>query len=566
MKRTIKHIAFTLIFAALCAILFYSYKSTIWQTTIAIEKNQKWVKTDSRWRVQNEMDFPNNAAVSLYRNFYASECRQMLNLDAGEKKNNEELYLFFATKNQSVRAYLISGNQKELIYSFGENGRHFVGSESGSACHLFPIPDACEKDTTVCIEILPSFSTTNLKLLQFIYKARSPQIPEFYCGTKNGCIKSFIDQCIPQLIPVVIILFLGILSMIMYLHTLFRKKKDIKEFRYWGFLALICAVGFFMESDFAMLVFTNSFLISFISITAVAFYPRLFIHYMQECRPSFGDDFFSDIFCFITPVNISLICFSAAYKVFPFSWIIIFTKCIIILFIIFTVFQTTYRFVKSGIKISSMDIAIIIGSVSIVADIVISFVNPYASDLWRFTRYGMCAFFIVTAVLVFNEVADSEQLRTRSQMMEKYAFRDITTGLKNVVALWRDSRIFTEDSSGFYIVIFSIANMAEVINLNEFSDRDTIIKKTAEVIRETFPLKNLYRSGTLKFCMVLSAIEQQNLFSQLEDFKSAVAKFNQDFQLEHPVQIKVHMSGYKPGKNEDFEELYLKTLNEPSLI
>lgn len=565
-QRTLfKHLIFTLTAVVIVVIAVLAEKSDLWEIDAAKTKSVRWTKIDTQWTVVSNNSFADNSAIIVSRPFFVKDINELLikaDPDYDPKVKSDALTLSFTTYNQAVRVFKEKDREQTLVYSFGNNGKQYVGSESGRAVHFIDIPEAGKEDFTLLVELQPSFLAGSLRLHNILFGENKITVPDFYFGTRTACLYSFIRKSFVQLVPIGVMLLMGLCVLYVYLNFLFTRKQNVREYRYWGMLAVTCAVGFFMESYTALLMFNNSFLIMFISTISIALTPRLFIGYMFENRTSFGSGKLAAVFKILTPVNIILTCISALVGHLPFSFIRNLTEVVLFLFVIYLDYEILAQSFSMRTKFDSFDILVFVCSVTLIADIVYDMFKPNKDDLFVFGRFGMMIFFVISAMLVINEVYDREQLKTRSIMMEQYAFRDISTGCQNAIAVYHDWPKFAETTKKFYIIVFSILNEKKQTDTEATNNRSSVVKDFFNLLAEVFPKKSIYRPSSSRFAVLLKDNPNIEINTLAVEIQRKIAEYNFK-NAEEVLSVTIQMESFADSDGKDFEDLYLKVLDTP---
>lgn len=563
-QRTLfKHLIFTLTAAVIVLIAVLAEKSDLWEIDAAKTKSVRWTKIDTQWTVVSNNSFADNSAIIVSRPFFVKDINELLikaDPDYDPKVKSDALTLSFITYNQAVRVFKEKDREQTLVYSFGNNGKQYVGSESGRAVHFIDIPEAGKEDFTLLIELQPSFLAGNLLLHNFLFGENKITVPDFYFGTRTSCLYSFIKKSFIQLIPIGVMLLMGLCVLYVYLNFLITRKQNVREYRYWGMLAITCAVGFFMESYTALLIFDNSFLIMFISTISIALTPRLFIGYMLENRTTFETGKLAAVFKILTPINIILTCVSAVIGHLPFSFIRNLTEVVLFLFVIYLDYEIFAQSFSLRTKYDSFDILVFVCSITLIADIVYDMIKPNKEDLFVFGRFGMMIFFVISAMLVINEVYDREQLKTRSIMMEQYAFRDISTGCQNATALYHGWTKFAETNKKFYIIVFSLLNEKKQTDTEATNNRNSEVKDFFNLLVGVFPKKSIYRTSSSRFTVLLKDNPNSDVNTLTVDVQRKIAEYNFK-NAEAVFSYTIQIESFTDAEEKNFEDLYLHVLN-----
>lgn len=565
LKSSIKYPLFILLILSVCVTLFFAEKSDIWELDVTKQRTIDVSILDTKWNIISDDTFADDSAVILSRPFFAEEVRASLPsryYNSSENRVSGDPTLCFSTVNQSVRVFKEKNNVKELLYSFGNNGKFYVGSECGKAVHFVSLPHAGEEDFNVIVELQPSFSSENLRFQRALYSNRKVYIPKFWFANFVTCMNTFIRKSMIQLIPVIIMLVMGAAILCYYFNLGITRKHFVKEYKYWGTLAIVSGFGFFMESTYALYIFDNSFFIYYASTVALAFCPRLFSSYITECKPTVGESKVNTFFIWFSPINIFLVTAAAFIKVFPYIIIRKYAEIFLLLYVVFMIFEIAYNSVSFKTRLSDLEKIILFSGSTIIIDFFLNIVKRDKTDIYLFSRPGMMIFFFLSIIVILNEVHDREQLQNRSLLMEQYAYRDLSSGCQNNVMLEKNYRKFSAANKKFSIMIITLSNTSELIKFAGIESRETAIRIIYQQLLQIFQENSIYKTGASRFCILLS--EEQSL--KIEEYTAEIKKKlnNYDFKnMSAAIKIDIQTENFEDVTNIDFEDLYIHVLNSP---
>src|SRR5574344_40405 len=570
MKRVLRALFFILLAACVLVVSFYAEKTDLWQQDVVVENSRNWKLLKTGWSVRDKENFDQSSSICISKVFHVNEVKEMLGGKDMTKKTfmpkNGALsvdwpVLFFITHNQNVLIYGNSGSGDLLIYSFGNNGTQYVGSESGNALHCVTLPEIRQKDVTITIKLFPSYDTPNLRFERFLYGNSTTAVPKLYFGWRTMCFMSFFKSTLFQSILIILIYALGLFAVCAFLATLIMRKVRVKQYLYWGLFALVCATGFLMESKMGLLLFDNSYLIYFLSTVIISLYPRMFLIYMQERMILEYNETIARIFRVLTPINVLIVCAASFFTVVPFIFVRYYVCIVLMLFILFMVISVLRNIFAMGGRNSLFDIAIIVASVCIFIDMVLINFRRQTTDLFFFSRLGMLFFFIVCTVLVANEFYEGEILKARSSALEKMAFTDVVTGCKNTAALWHDNKRLQLEQKGFVMALVFIRNISAINKAESYESGDNAVSTVAQFLREKFSKDSVYRLNGTKLCILLQNKEIKELKENIDSVKQSIEAYNQNSD-----SMAIELAGtagiYNEAEDHDFDGIYIRLLNE----
>lgn len=570
MKKIPKIIIFILLTLFIILVTVFACKSDIWHQDFVVQNTKSWQKMDEGWVVTDEKGPNDNCAITVKRNFYPEEVYSILNKQAVNssvqplsKKSefSDSPVIFFITHNQKVRVFADFGSGERQIYSFGNNGKQYVGSECGTAIHCVHVPNANSKNVVITVRLTPSYLSESLRINKFMYTAKKAKVPTFYFGWRTVCLNSYFRSCVFQAIPILIILALGIISLCIYVFVRIIRKKSLRQYLYWSFFALFCETGFFCESRIGYYFARNSFSLYFVSTIILATYPLSFLQFMKERTTMPNKDIISRIFTAITPINIFIVCLTAILPEFPFSLTRAYIIMILGFFIMFMIIITIREAITENGTFSAFDIILIISGAFILTDYLFYFIKVNITDFFFFSRFGMLLFFMVCEALITNETLNGEFLKERSKGLEQSAYKDLLTGCKNAAALWHDNKKNELSKESFSMALFYITNIAEINKIDGYSAGDLALKIVAQFLQQVFSKENVYRLSGTKFCIILNNKNIKAFDGNKILLKKLLDSYNEK-SLKHKIEVKGAVNKNSPNVDSDFDMLYFKVLKE----
>ncbi|MFA6938134.1 MAG: diguanylate cyclase [Treponema sp.] len=570
MKKITKAIIFLILTLFIILVTVFACKSDIWQQDLVLENAKRWQKLEEGWSVTEDKGSNVNSSITITKTFYPDEVysilsKQLINTSLKPNPKKSEFadapVIFFITHNQKVRVFADFGVGEKQLYSFGNNGKQYVGSECGTVIHCIPIPKATERNVILTIRFTPSYLSESLRINNFLYTAKKAKVPTFYFGWRTVCLNSYFRSCVFQAIPIFIILVLGIISLCIYLFIRIIRKKSLMQYLYWSFFALFCEIGFFCESRIGYYFAENSFSLYFISTIILSAYPLLFLQFMKERTTMPNKDIMSRIFTAITPINIFIVCLTAILPEFPFSLTRAYIMMILGLFVLFMIIITIREAITENGTFSAFDMILIISGTFILIDYLLYFIKGNITDFFFFSRFGMLLFFVVCGALIINETLNDELLKERSKGIEQSAYKDILTGCKNTASLWHDTKRSELAKEGFSLALFYIPNISEINIVDGYSAGDLAVKTVAQYLQQVFSEENVYRLSGTKFFIMMNNEQTKKYEKNKALIENLLDSFNEK-NINHKIEIKSVMKEFAPNSDFDFEMLYFNVIKE----
>lgn len=534
-SRIVGTIFFSLFVVFAVIVCVFAFKSDLWEIDNPMER---CILLDSGWKQIPQQDSSLEKVV-LERVFTPDDFH---GFQGGPT-------LFFCTLNMRVRVF-VDGYR---MYSFGNNGRRYVGSESGTSLHFIRLSHSFTEPFTVSVQLAPCFQGIHRQII----------VPDMYLGSKSACIEKYFYSCmIPSgLLSIAIILvgFVGLFSSIAFWIS---RRQFISEYFYWGLFSIVTGFGFLLESGAADLIVPNSFFQYFILTLVLAASPAFFLVYVKQSKTLPYNKKVSRVFGFGSCIGCICVCIFAFIKTVPFSYV----KSAVIIFQIAFLFFVIAIIISEAVsfagRLSFVNALLILASASLVADLTLNLFSLYPVDSFKFSRPCFFVFLIVRSVCVINDFYNVQILTARKEMFEDAVTRDILTGTRTRPAFWKAQRDIAcdtkHDISCVSLVLCEIVNLKAINEKRGFEAGDDALREVARLLQQNFPLKDIYRFDGSVFSILLTDFSDEVIGRKIDNTKAVIEEYNRR-KIEGQIELCFGKCRYDSKKDGGFDQFLTRT-------
>lgn len=441
---------------------------------------------------------------------------------------DKPLTLLFKTSDIRMKIYL----DDELIYSFGytENSIPFLKSP-GTSWHIVELP-ALSGSRNLVID----FETP--------YKNYSGSVPYIQYGTEGECVAAYQNESIYTIFSILIILFGGLGTMILYFFTRRNKNAMSKTFLYISSFAFFVSIWMLMQSGSVQLFMGYPQVMYFFNLISLILFPipiNLYIYHMCLNDKKKGLTFFVWAYIILLTMNLLL----QVTGLVDMYQLVILTHGMMALNILYICYliYIELRFERNkNIKNFLVPIVIIIigGSMEMML--------YYFNNMMRTSvalSYAVIAFLIIIITSAIKRYYKGILDLREAEYFEKLARMDLLTQLANRN---RYEEVLTahKQNEPLTAVLFDV-NCLKYINDNYgHSAGDTAIKHCAECIRNAFSDKGeCFRIGGDEFAVLVNS--NDSLEKECKLFKSLVK--SRDEKLEFSFLVAFGIARFDPKED-----------------
>ncbi len=399
--------------------------------------------------------------------------------------------------------------EDKLIYSFGYEGKTKIGKSPGSIWNFVRIPTDYKGK-----EIKISFKSP--------YKSYSGVIPEIVYGTKTANVFYILSMGVPAALVCILIGVLGILLVAFFCFT--RKHSKSLSILYLGLFSLVSSVWTLGETKILQLFTANISTVTIVTFSSLMLIPIPFFLFVRETYITTNKKYvnlacmsFIVIYIVLTVLQVLNIAdYMQTITVFHIDLAV----CSIILFshIAYSAFVKGVKATRGFIYAFSSLI------VAEVLDVMSFYLFPRILDAAFFFRLGLLVSISILAAQLGRRTYNMVEENLRITVLEKIAFTDLLTNLKNRTCFEQDMDYYREEIKrciGLTILVFDVNNLKRVNDTFGHKVGDELILKSGECIAKSLSDKGkLYRIGGDEFvclCQHISDDQIKQITSGIED-------------------------------------------------
>lgn len=449
--------------------------------------------------------------------------------------------IIFGSVNVRIKVFF---NDKQ-IYSFGNNGKNYVGLTSGDSVHMIRLPE----------EHIDEF-TLRIEYSSFEKKQAVPKVlPNLFIGTMADLLHNYTENVAPEGIMSLGILIIGIMGILFSIAFLFAIKKIPSEYMTWSIFATLCGIMFLFDSHLIDLFIGNSFILYFVPTIILATIPIIFhIHVITNKTLAYNRQvmtFFSIAAC----AMILLDCFSAVSPLFSFAIAKIVTNVFIICYLFFLIaIQVTEHFSYSD-KISVPKILFLLSNFSLIVDLGMNIIPPENEMIFFFSRPIFLVHFIVQTVCVLNDFFNVQILSTRKEAYESVVNQDILTGVHSRQSFWNYRNAWEKKNSltktQTMLILSEVSNLPAINEKFGFAKGDDSIKILATLLQQNFSSSNVYRFDLGGFAVLTDGMTKDILERKIHDTREYIEEYNKGSSF--PIEIHFAYDFFDNKKDEAFD-------------
>lgn len=168
-----------------------------------------------------------------------------------------------------------------------------------------------------------------------------------------------------------------------------------------------------------------------------------------------------------------------------------------------------------------------------------------------FTRIGVLLFLMIVGIYLVREHNSLIIEHSRAELMEKMAYTDGLTGLKNRIAFSEKENELRAQRQECVIVQLDINNLKTVNDFYGHAEGDKHIISAAAIISESFAaIGTCYRTGGDEFIAVTNSGDIPKTEAALEEMEHRVGGYNEKEKPPVPLQIAYGFAKYTPPEDQ----------------
>ena len=405
----------------------------------------------------------------------------------------------------------------ELISEFIEFGKNDNSNTAARSIHTIEIPDDC-----VNKELVIELRTDSNSLVKY-------SIKKIFIGEKSEVIKNIIlSEKLRIGIFLVLLVFIGVIGY--YCCLIYKNdiKSYIRPIVYLLSFAISSTLYVFSDSNLAIIVFNNAYLLNTVTYISLAFIPiPLIMILIQNTK---GERIsYLYVVTYIVIANLLGQVIISELHIYEYRKMLIFTHLSIMLvslsllvYLLINRNNITRRQKKFVVSVFPMSIAGLI-------DIVLyrNEIFYYEGLFFQLSTIFFMSILLYEMAVAYNEVY-KESLETR--IYKNIAFTDVMTGLKNRTA-YEDKIKEINSKLGNYNSLWCISidanNLKEVNDTRGHIEGDKIIINIARILNEVYGEKNsVFRVGGDEFMIFVYERDKSYVINSISEVQKKINYYN----------------------------------------
>lgn len=435
------------------------------------------------------------------------------------------------------------------VYEYGYERKLLFGRSIGSNYHIIRLPKETE-GKTITLEITSHD------------KPMSGRINSITLGSKVGNIRNIIRL---HLIPFNICIFIfliGLLLLVAY-HSLRFRFKEGKSLLYLGLFAIIVSFWSATETKLLQLIIPYQYIEYIISYLCLILCPIPFLLFLKGATHSNKNKSFN-ILCSLLIINfiitnlLTFIGVTDYVKMQPVFYVLV-TLCIAL---------SLYTVIKELIYYRNRDTYILgISTLILCIFISIDFIHNYfynSADASFYFRIGLLLFIMLIGFSTFKKMIIMIKMGLNSGTIQKLAYIDILTNIKNRTAYVQDIDKFNQilsPESNIIVVIFDLNNLKEANDTFGHETGDTLLIAAADCIKKALlDYGTCYRIGGDEFAAIVKDSYDTTFLECMTDLNYRIKCYNQI----NPIKLEIPY-GYTHYSSDIDKDLYA-TFNRADVL
>ncbi len=422
-----------------------------------------------------------------------------------------------------------------VIYSYMPEQPKFLGRSYGMDMHMIPLPPGT---TELTISVHPLFPGTPAN-----FKDAAVEDAGMYMGDMYKKALPDYSVCLLMFMFGLIMLFMGITAKNL-------KSSDNLNFFALGTFAILVGLWSLNET-YLLQVFTQfPALIKFMNYMCLIFiaYPPVSF---TASATNHRDTVLLKILRWLIVGNFVLTLVLNAAGICDIYYLLPVSQAIIAVAVCMTVYLLTHAIREKTIN-KHLARTLVIGMGAAVVGVVIDlirYINNKNGMLGTsaFTRLGVLLFLLVVGIYLIRERNRLTMEHDRAEFMEKMAYTDGLTELKNRIAFNEKENEIRSRAVSCMIVQFDINLLKKVNDVYGHAEGDRHIIAAAHILRDSFAQIGIcYRTGGDEFIVVAEHGSEAETERALAEMQKMVDAYNENEHPPVPLQIAYGYAVYDP--------------------
>lgn len=426
----------------------------------------------------------------------------------------------FYSYHQFVNVYL----DNELIHTYGSNLDMPFHMPPTSGWQFIRLPDDWA-GRTLCIE------------LTGIYDSYSGKIDAVWLGTKNAFSFMILERALPNLIICLPILIFGFV--LLFASMLTKIKLPARRMFSLGLFSIVASCWILCESQISQLVF-NKPIGSTLGFLCFALVPILILRFILTYE-DLQNSLFLKVLYVLSLINFVGIQVLQITGTLHYIQSILGTQVLLLL----TIAMLLYTYLHKKLHhLPITDSSIFYAGFTFAAfsliDLLRLYLAPSITSAVVNTQLGLAFFIVILACTSFLSASRERSRIIEKKALEKLAYTDILTGLKNRTSYEQAMEQYRHKATASkpVFLIADINSLKQINDIRGHSCGDKAIMFTGRCLEEVFSKYGIcYRIGGDEFCVIAERISDEALTGCIKKFQLLLQNASREVGFSFDVAI-----------------------------
>ena len=381
----------------------------------------------------------------------------------------------------------------EIIYSYRPEQQGLLGKSYGMYVHTIPVPESA---SALTLDLVPIFSDAPPALLGAVIE--DPGM--FMCDL-------FVEG-IPGFCVCLLMMILGVI-MIIIDAVLFRSKNDGQSMEVFtlGVFAILVAIWSVNDTLILQILTQSPAIVRLLNYTTLIFMPYFIVSFIASAANKHKSPLLPILFTiiginFVLNISLTVTGISDYFHLVKISQAVVLIALAMAVYFVFSAIrhkQVEKRFLRTFL------LGICLTAVGAIIDLIIfRFSSNVLQSTSLYARMGSLLFLMLIGLYLIQE---NRRIQiANSQALERLAYTDGLTGMKNRLAFNKAEPSLQEEPDAKYIIIqFDINDLKKVNDFYGHAEGDRHISAAAGIIRDSIHgLGECYRVGGDEFIAIIT--------------------------------------------------------------
>ena len=433
---------------------------------------------------------------------------------------------------KSIDTFFTVSADGTVIYTYAPEQPKFLGISYGMDMHMIVLPTGTRELT---LSVHPLFSDTPAA-----FKDAAVEDAGLYMGDMYKKALPDFSVCLIMFMFGLIMLFIGITARDL-------KSGDNLNFFALGTFAILVGLWSINETYLLQVLTRFPALIKFMNYMCLIFIAYLPVSFTASATNHKNTVLLKILQCLIT-ANFLITLVLNATGICDIYYLLPLSQAIIVVAVLMTVYLIIRAVRKKSIN-RQFARTLVFGMGAAVIGVIIDLIRYIENrngmlGTSAFTRIGVLLFLLVVGIYLIRERNRLTMEHDRAQLMEKMAYTDCLTELKNRIAFSEKENEIRDKAIPAMIVQFDINLLKKVNDVYGHAAGDRHIIAAAHILRDSFvQIGTCYRTGGDEFIVVAEQGGENETEQALAEMQKMVDEYN---EKENPPVLLQIAYGYAP--------------------